>query len=117
MRRFLPGILLWLAVAGIAAGVCWMPALKWQGGLRLQITFEVIGACIALEVAVFAVSRFGLERRRLPLFVGLAFLATVVADIVAALIAHGRYFFPLVGETSGLQAVWVAGRIDRKSVV
>jgi signal transduction histidine kinase len=110
-RPTLLGILLLVLLAGILAGLFLMPAPEWTGGPRLQITYEVIGACIAFEVAAFAVSRFGLERRRLPLFIGLAYLAAVTADVVAALLAHGTYFVPLTGETNALRAVWTAGRV------
>src|SRR5438128_6795762 len=74
--------------------------IEWQSTPRWQLLHEVFAAFIAAEVAAFAVSRFGLERRRLPLFIGLGFLGASIADLVAALMSQGNYFTPLVGQTN-----------------
>lgn len=85
--------------------------LEWRGNATWQVIYELVAAALAVEVAAFAVSRFGLEHRRLPLFIGLAYLGAGIADLVAAPIALGRYVFPLVRQTEAVVAVWTVGRL------
>ena len=85
--------------------------VAWHGTPIWQSAYELIAAAIAIEVAAFALSRFGLERRRLPLFVGLAYLGGGVADLVASLVAQGNYLMPQVRQAEAVAAVWTAGRL------
>ena len=85
--------------------------LEWRGSARWQLLYESIGAFLAFEVAAFALLHYGLEARRLPLFIGLAYLSAAIADLVAALLAQGVYVQPLVGQTVGVMGVWTAGRL------
>jgi signal transduction histidine kinase len=85
--------------------------LEWRGNARWQLLYESIGAFLAFEVAAFALLHYGLEARRLPLFIGLAYLGAGVADLVAALLSQGEYVQPLVGQTVGVMSVWTAGRL------
>lgn len=99
------GLLGLIAVVGLGG------TLLGDGSARLQWLYEVLGAGLALQVAAFGLSRFGLSRRRLALWVGLGFLSGAVADGVAAALSQGRYLVPLVGQTEGLWGVFVAGRL------
>jgi signal transduction histidine kinase len=102
-----------LAVAGLVVLVGWVglgPELRGTGNARLQWLYELMAAGLSLQVAAFALSRFGLERRRLPLFVGLAFLSGTIADGVAAALSQGRYWTPLISQTDALGGVFWAGR-------
>jgi signal transduction histidine kinase len=85
--------------------------LEWRGNATWQLVYDLVGAAIAMEVAAFALSRFGLERRRLPMFIGIAYLGAGIADLVAALVAQGNYILPLVRHTEAVVAVWTAGRV------
>ena len=84
--------------------------LEWQGSARWQLLHESIGAFLAFEVAAFALLHYGLEARRLPLFIGLAYLSAAIADLVAAFLSQGAYVQPLVGQTVAVMGVWTAGR-------
>jgi signal transduction histidine kinase len=84
--------------------------IEWQSTPHWQLLFELSAAFIAAEVAAFALSRFGLEHRRLPLFIGLGFLGAAISDLIAALVSQGNYLTPLVGQTVGVMGVWTAGR-------
>jgi signal transduction histidine kinase len=77
----------------------------------LQWLYELLAAGLSLQVAAFGVARFGLERRRVPLWVGLGFLSGTVADGVAAALSQGRYVVPLAGQTEALWGVFAAGRL------
>ena len=101
-----------LLAAGAAILTIWfrpIPAMSWPGTARWQLVYECVGAAIALEVALFALSRFSLEQRRLPLFIGLGYLSAAIANLVAALLCQGNYIQPLVGETQALTSVAAAG--------
>ncbi len=108
--RPLLAVLLAASAGVLAFGVQPIPATAWPGNERWQVVYECIGAAIAIEVAVFALSRFGLEQRRLPLFIGLGYLSAAIADMVAALLCQGNYLVPPVGETQALMSVAAAGR-------
>src|ERR1041384_8558800 len=73
--------------------------IEWQSTAHWQLLFELSAAFIAAEVAAFALSRFGLEHRRLPLFIGLGFLGAAISDLMAALVSPGQCRSPLVGRT------------------
>jgi signal transduction histidine kinase len=85
--------------------------LEWRGTTRWQLLYESIGAFLAFEVAAFALLHYGLESRRLLLFIGLAYLSAAISDVVAALLSQGFYAQPLVGQTVGVMSVWTAGRL------
>ena len=108
--RPLLAVLLAASTAVLAFGLRPIPAASWPGNARWQVVYECVGAAIALEVAIFALSRFGLEQRRLPLFIGLGYLSAAIADMVAALLCQGNYLVPPVGETQALMSVAAAGR-------
>lgn len=104
-------MLLLALAAALALSYRLVPELEWQGSPRWQLLYELIGAFIALQVAVFALSRFALEARRLPLFIGLAYLGAAISDAGAALVSQGQYLTPLVGQTAAVVGVWTAGRL------
>jgi signal transduction histidine kinase len=99
-------------VAALSLSFRLVGQLEWQGSPRWQLLYELLGAFIALQVAAFALSRFGLEGRRLPLFIGLAYLGAAIADLVAGLVSQGIYLTPLVGQTAAVVGVWTAGRVS-----
>lgn len=109
-------VLLVVALLGIAAALALsfrvVGGLAWQGSPRWQLLYELFSAFIAFEVAAFAISRFGLEARRLPLFIGLAYLGAGIADLVAGFVSQGLYVTPLVGQSTAILAVWTAGRFS-----
>lgn len=104
-------VLLLLIVAAWSVSFRLVGQLEWQGNARWQLLYELFSAFIALEVAAFALSRFGLEGRRLPLFIGLAYLGAAVSDLVAGLVSQGIYVTPLVSQTVAVTGVWTAGRL------
>jgi signal transduction histidine kinase len=109
-------VLLVVLLLGIAAALALsfrvVAGLAWQGSPRWQLLYELFSAFIAFEVAAFAISRFGLEARRLPLFIGLAFLGAGIADLVAGLVSQGLYVTPLVGQSAAILSAWRAGRLS-----
>jgi len=110
MRTLLVGLLAALAVLLVASFLL-AQNLEWRGNARWQLLEESIGAFLAFEVAAFALLHYGLEARRLPLFIGLAYLSASIADLVSALVSQGYYAQPLVGQTVGVMGVWTAGRL------
>ncbi len=105
------GVIPWLlSAAALVLSFRLIPAVPWHGSAGWQLVYELIGAAIAVEVAAFALSRFGLEGQRVPLFIGLSYLGAAVADLVAALVCQGNHLTPLVGHTMAVVSVWTAGR-------
>jgi signal transduction histidine kinase len=105
-------VIAFLAIAAALGFIFWSaPEMEWSTSPRWQLLAELLGACVAVEVAAFALSRFGLERRRLPMFIGLAYLGAAVADLCAAVVAQGYYLMPLIGRTYAVVGVWTAGRL------
>jgi len=92
-------VLLAASAVVLAFGMRPLPEMSWPGNARWQVVYECVGAAVALEVAVFALLRFGLEQRRLPLFIGLGYL-----------LCQGNYLVPPVGESQALMSVAAAGR-------
>jgi hypothetical protein len=86
-------------------------SFQWQGNARWQLIEESISAFLAFEVAAFALLHYGLEARRLPLFIGLAYLSAAVTDLVSAVLSQGFYAQPLVGQTVGVMNAWTAGQL------
>ena len=109
-RTLLAGLLAALAVL-LVASFRLAQSLEWQGNTRWQLIEESIGAFLAFEVAAFALLHYGLEARRLPLFIGLAYLSAAVTDLVSALLSQGYYAQPLVGQTVGVMNAWTAGQL------
>lgn len=105
-------MVLLLMVAALSLSFRLVGQVEWQGSARWQLLYELLGAFIALQVAAFALSRFGLEGRRLPLFIGLAYLGAAISDLVAGLVSQGVYVTPLVGQTAAVVGVWTAGRFS-----
>ncbi len=110
MRTLLVGLLAALAVLLVASFLL-AQNLEWRGNARWQLLEESIGAFLAFEVAAFALLHYGLEARRLPLFIGLAYLSASISDLVSALLSQGYYAQPLVGQTVGVMGAWTAGRL------
>jgi len=105
-------VILLAALAALLVGSFLLATnLEWRGSARWQLLHESIGAFLAFEVAAFALMHYGLEARRLPLFIGLAYLSAAIADSVSALLSQGFYAQPLVGQTVGVMSVWTAGRL------
>jgi hypothetical protein len=96
--------LLAVALVGIAAALTLsfrlVSQIEWRSTPQWQLLFELLAALTAAQVAAFALSRFGLERRRLPLFIGLGFFGAAISDLIAALVSQGNYVQPLVGRTT-----------------
>jgi signal transduction histidine kinase len=102
------------ALLGVVAALALsfrLPPLQWQSSARWHVLYESFGAFVALEVAAFALSRFWLEGRRLPLFIGLAYLGAAISDAMAAVVSQGIFFTPLAGQTMAGMGVWTAGRL------
>src|ERR1041384_5613123 len=107
--------LLAVALVGIAAALTLsfrlVSQIEWRSTPQWELLFELLAALTAAQVAAFALSRFGLERRRLPLFIGLGFLGAAISDLIAALVSQGNYVQPLVGQTQAVIGVWTTGRL------
>ena len=107
-RTLLVGLLTALAVLLVGSFLL-VQNLEWHGNARWQLMDESIGAFLAFEVAAFALLHYGLEARRLPLFIGLAYLSASISDLVSAVLSQGFYVQPLVGQTVGVMSAWTAG--------
>jgi signal transduction histidine kinase len=111
-REILLGAVLALGVAGaVAAGFYFGAPFAWGVTSRWQLSLEILGVAVALQVAAFALTQFWLERQRLSLYVGLAFLAATIADLVAALVSQDSYYAPRVERYRALVGIWTVGRL------
>lgn len=110
-----------LALVGVAAlvWVAW-ESTRWVGrplpeAWRLAV--EIVGVVVALQVAAFALAQFWLVGHRLTLFVGLAFWAATVMDLIRALVGQGIYGPPPSGAEAALVGTWVLGRWTMASLL
>ncbi len=112
LREILLASALGLAALAIVAVCFWLASpFEWTLTTRWQLSLEILGVSLAVQVAAFALSQFWLQRQRLALFVGLAFLATAIADLVGALVSQDSYFTPHVERYRTLVGIWTLGRL------
>lgn len=75
-----------------------------------RLAVEIVGVVVALQVAAFALAQFWLVGHRLTLFVGLAFWAAALTDLIQALVAQGLYGQPPTGVEAARVGAWALGR-------